>query len=586
MKHISLLICFLGHSFLNFSFENKDINYGMDLHMPIKIEMVLAGNFCEMRSNHFHTGLDIKTNNTEGYRLYSIEDGYISRIRISPWGYGKAIYIKHNNGLTSVYAHCSDFPPLIDSLIYAIQRKNETYIIDEDISHFKLPVKRGEIIAYSGNSGSSTAPHLHFEIRETITEHAINPLLFDCYRKKIKDSKSPEIRGIKLYALTKSGFMIPGKSLYFSIKKSGSTYVVNDNNPININNILVENSMLGIGLYTIDKLDGAHNTCGIYETELKQNKTVIHQQKIDYMNFDFNRFLNSHQDYFAFKNQRKHIHKQFTTSINPLPIYPLNNGKIEWNKAAGEYSMTVRDVHGNQSQLKFKIEKTSENFLKNVFESKKYYYPDRLNTIQLDGFEAVIEKHSFYEPIEAIINTKPHDSLKAYLSKVYQLFEYNIPVQARYNIRIKIPSEIEHLSKSKLAIALIDHKQRTFFQGGYHENGWITVEVRDFGKFTLVIDSIPPIIKPLDFKNNQNISKYSTLEMTISDNMSGVSKYKAYLNGNWVLLKYNKKKGRYIIPLNNYSRPFLTSGQNIIKIVAADRRENKTVIERTLIYNI
>ena len=158
MKKITFLFLLSILPFISNAQVKKNIDYDLELGMPIKIDIALAGNFCEMRPNHFHTGIDIKTNNTEGYRLYAIEDGFISRIRISPWGYGKAIYVQHNNGLTSVFAHCSDFPPLLDSLVYTLQMKKESAIIDENVINLKIPVKKGEVIAYSGNSGSSSAP--------------------------------------------------------------------------------------------------------------------------------------------------------------------------------------------------------------------------------------------------------------------------------------------------------------------------------------------------------------------------------------------------------------------------------------------
>lgn len=570
-------------SFIFLGQEKKSFDYNMDLGLPLKINMILAGNFCEMRSNHFHTGIDIKTNKKEGYRLYAIADGYISRIRISPWGYGKAIYISHNNGLTSVFAHCSEFPPLLDSLIYEIQKNQESAIIDEDIISLKIPVKRGEVIAYSGNSGSSSAPHLHFELRETKTEHAINPLLFDCYRKKIRDTTPPEIRGLKLYAITKNGYMIPGKSLYLKVKQEGGKLTVNNNQVINIDTLLTENSQLGIGLYSIDKLDGAYNNCGIYSTQMYRNNIQIHSQEINYMDFNVNRYLNTHKDYFAFKHLKQHIHKQFTTDINPLPIYKQNNGYISWDLVKAKYKIVSNDVHGNKSELSFELDKTTKKPSKNPYSEKSYYYPNKYNSINLIGFEAIIEPGQFYEPAEKIISAKSSTNASL-ISDTYQLFDYQTPVQSGINMRIEIPSKYNALPKHKMGIVLIDNRNRLYFQGGRPDENWISYEIRHFGRFALAIDTIKPTIKPLDYKNNQNISKYSTLEFTISDNLSGVSSYKVYLNGEWVLAYYNRKKRRYIIPLNSRSKPHLTNGNNTLVIKAIDKMKNMTKQSLTLIY--
>ncbi len=179
MKKITLLFnLFVAAFAIAQSPETKNIDYNYEFGLPMKIELILAGNFGEMRDNHFHTGLDIKTGGVEGHKLYAVEDGYVSRIRISPWGYGLAVYINHPNGLTSLYAHMQSFSSEIDSLAYEKQKKGEVYILDEDVLADSIFVKKGQFIGLAGNSGSSSAPHLHFEIRETATEHAINPLLF------------------------------------------------------------------------------------------------------------------------------------------------------------------------------------------------------------------------------------------------------------------------------------------------------------------------------------------------------------------------------------------------------------------------
>ena len=505
-------------------------------------------------------------------------------VRISPWGYGKAIYINYNNGLTSVYAHCSSFPPLLDSLIYSIQKNQESAIIDEDISSLRIPVKRGDVVAFSGNSGSSSAPHLHFEIRETRTEHAINPLLFDCYRQKIKDSTPPEIRGLKIYGIHKNGYLIPGKSIYLPVKKNGKSYSVNDNQPIDVSKLRTENSFIGIGVYAIDKLDAAYNNCGIYSSKVFQNDSVMHYQEINYMNFDVNRYLNTHKDYFAFRHLKQHIHKQFTTDINPLPIYPLKNGLIHWEKAATNYKVLIKDVHQNKSTLSFKLSQSQDSSLTpNPLTKENYYFPNTVNTINFKGFEAILESGQFYEPVQKKTSVTESTN-SSFLTSIYQLFEYDIPVQSGINMRIKIPENAKHLSPQKMGIVLLDNKRRIYFQGGKHDQGWISHEIRHFGKFTLMIDTVAPVIKPYDYKQNQNIAKYSTLEFNLSDNLSGIASYKVYLNDMWVLAYYDRKKKRYIVPLNQRSKKHLKKGKNTLVVRTIDKVKNMSEQTVTLIY--
>jgi len=585
LKIIPILFLTISFSLSAQNYTPKSIDYNQKLGSPMKINMVLAGNFCEMRSNHFHTGLDIKTNHKEGVKLYAIEDGFISRLKVSPWGYGNAIYIQHTNGLTSLYAHCQKFTPKIDSLVYEIQKAYEKSVIDKDVLPLKIPIKKGQFIGYSGNSGSSSAPHLHFEIRETSTEHAINPLLFKCYQKLIKDTTPPQIRGIKFYAITDKGYMIPDKFEYYSVYKKDNKLIINNGKPINLDKLLIKDSKLALGILAIDKLNGAGNTCGIYNSTLKKDNLIIHEQKTEYMNFDYNRFMNSHKDYNAFKKQRKHIHKQFTTNINPLPIYPVNNGKIEWNKRNGNYQITAFDVHGNSLQLEFTIEKKENTYQSNHFNQvTKYIYPDTTNFIIKSDFQALFETATFYEPLEVIFREKQKDSLTNFIGNTYSFADNSIPVQKKYDIRIKCPELPNNFPKDKLAIVYTDNRKRIKYVGGSYFDGWVEGKVRAFGKFTLMVDSIAPVITPLDYKLNRPITKYSTLELKITDNLSGIKSHKAYINKKWVFMYYNRKKGRYIIPLDSNSKPNLVKGVNIIKIVTFDRKNNKSTLETQVIY--
>lgn len=585
LKLIPFFLLMTSFSLTAQVYKAKSIDYNQSLGSPMKINMVLAGNFCEMRSNHFHTGLDIKTNHKEGVKLYAIEDGFISRLKVSPWGYGNAIYIQHTNGLTSLYAHCQKFTPKIDSLVYEIQKAYEKPVIDKDVLALKIQIKKGQFIGYSGNSGSSSAPHLHFELRETKTEHAINPLLFKCYQKLIKDNTPPQIRGVKFYAITNQGYMIPDNFAYYPVIIKGKKLIINEGNPINLDQLVVENSKLGLGVLAIDKLNSANNTCGIYHSIIKKDNEIIHEQKTEYMNFDYNRFMNSHKDYIAFKKLRKHIHKQFTTNINPLPIYPTNNGKINWESRNGKYEIITLDVHGNSLCLKFSVEKKENIYKTNYFSTvSKYIYPDTVNFILKENFQVLFEKGTFYEPLEVIFKQYETDSLSSFIGKVYNFADNTIPVQKKYDIRIKCPQLPQDFPKDKLAIVYTDNKKRVKYVGGNYLDGWVEGKVRAFGKFTLMIDSIPPFITPYDYTSNRPITKYNTLELKITDNLSGIKNYKAFINKKWVLMYYDRKKGNYIIPLNNYSKPHLTKGVNSIKIIAFDRQNNKSVLETVVIY--
>lgn len=585
IKFLYFLLFFVPFIGYSEEYQSKNIDYNLDLNPPMKIDLILAGNFCEMRSNHFHTGLDIKTKGVEGQRLYAIADGYISRLRVSPWGYGNAIYIQHDNGLTSVYAHCKKFPKFIDSLIYEIQKSYESYIVDQNVLELKIPIKKGEFIGYSGNSGSSSAPHLHFEIRETKTEHAINPLLFKCYQKLIKDSTKPTIKGIKFYAITKKGFLIPGKEKYFYAKKVGDKIVINNGNPINIDELLVEDSYLAIGLHALDQLDGAYNWCGIYNSKLYKDDNLIHEQKTEYMDFSVNRFMNTHQDYIAFKQQKKHIHKQFANVINPLPIYPLNGGKVEWKNRNGNYKISVFDVHQNKVDIMFNITTKENQYSKNIFQqSNKYIYPDTVNYILKDNFQVLFESVTFYEPLEIHYRETIPESNSKFIGNFYAFTDFGIPVQKKYDVRLKLPQQNNQLPKNKLALVYLDNKNRVNYVGGHYIDGWVEGSVRSFGKFTLMIDTLQPIITPLDYKNDKIITKYNTLELTITDNLSGVKSYRAFINNHWVLMVYNRKKRKYIIPLNNRSKVFLHQGKNEIKIIASDSKNNQSELINTVVY--
>lgn len=574
---------FISVSLFAQPYEEKKIDFeNMDLMAPMKIPLILAGNFGEMRSNHFHTGLDIKTKGVEGQSLYAIEEGVISRVRVSPWGYGLAVYIDHPNGLTSLYAHMKSFSKEIDSLVYAIQKEKETYIVNEVVLERGLKVERGQFIGLSGNSGSSSAAHLHFEIRETKTEHALNPLLFKCYQRKIKDNTKPTLKGIKVYAIDKKGYMIPGQSKYYHCKIVNGKYLVNNGEAIDVSEIATKNSYLAFAFHVVDKLDAAHNICGVHNTFLSKGDKVYHEQKTDYINFDHNRFLNSHQDYYEFKQNKRNVHKNFKTVVNHLPIYPKSDGLFDWSSCSGNYSFKAFDVHGNLTKIDFTIQNNSKQLNENpLSKTVDYYFPDSVNTLMYKDFQVLMEPGTFYEPLEKIFRI---DSSSQYMSLGFEFSEYEIPVQKNFDVRIKAPLLPKNFPTNKIGIGLISDKGYLSFKKGDYINGWVEAQSRNFGKFVLLADTTGPVITPLDFNEGKVISKYRTMEMTIEDNLSGVWIYKAFINEAWALMYYDRKKKKYVIPLDARSKPNLRKGENKIRIYSRDVNGNETENIWTVVY--
>ena len=299
-----ILTLIIIHFFSHFVFSQKlnNTNY----HPPLEIPLILSANFGEIRPNHFHMGLDFKTNGVEGQKLLSIEDGYVSRIKISPYGYGKVIYINHPNGITSVYAHCSGFVPKIDSLIKKIQIKQENFEIEIFLTEKDIPLKRGEHFAFSGNTGSSTAPHLHFELRDTKTETALNPLKFGF---NIVDNIPPIISGMKIYSLTNNGYRIKGKTKSIPVKKGAYGYYIGGNLATLTSDYCTENGGIGFAFESTDHYNQAANPLGIYGSYLVVNNDTVFMQKIDSVSFNYTKYINSHIDYEENQNTKRKYQK-------------------------------------------------------------------------------------------------------------------------------------------------------------------------------------------------------------------------------------------------------------------------------------
>lgn len=530
---------------------------------PLNIPLILAGNFAELRSNHFHTGLDIKTNHKEGYRVYAIDSGYVSRINISHWGYGKAIYVTHPNGYTSVYAHLRNFPKKIEQYLRKKQFEKETETIDINLSPEELPVSRGEIIAFSGNSGSSSAPHLHFEIRETESENPVNPLLFHF---DIPDNVTPSIFNIKVYPINGTVNKTQ-KERVFATVGTGKNYKLKDNPTILLN------GDIGFGIHTIDRLNGANNKCGIYTIELKVDNQTIFKQKMEKLDFATNRYINAHKDYYEYHKRRRSFHKSFKTDNNDLAIYEnlVNNGIYTFNDdAVHSVRYIVTDTYGNTSVLNFNVKSTSQHFpTQQKITNAKALAPF---TFEKEDFKANMEAKTLYQ--DENITYKKEKTL--YSSAPLHTFgNSQIPLHKRFVLQIKTQGIAPKDTSKAIVVKISDDKRKAFARGGQFQNGWVTAKVKELGKYTVKLDTVAPVVTPVNIYNGKNIGKQSTIQFKISDNLSGIKSYKIYIDKQFKLANYFPRKNLLKLTFDEYNK--IPKGKHHIKVVVTDERNNATV---------
>lgn len=529
----------------------------VNFRSPLDIPLILAGNFAELRPNHFHTGIDIKTQGVEGKKIYAVENGYISRIKISHYGYGRVIYVTHPNGYTTVYAHLQKFNEKIENVLREEQYKSLTELIDVELPSDVIPVQKGEVIAFSGNTGSSTAPHLHFEIRDTKTEYALNPLLF---KFDINDDIKPTVNGVKIYAL-ENGF-INGKNedVKYSLTSNGDYFTINK--PIEVD------GQIGFAIHTIDRLNGAHNKCGAYKINLFVDDSLVISQKLDYMDFDKNRFINAYKDYEEYHKNNFHYHRSFLLPNNPLNIYETDNrGIISFSdNITHKIEYHVYDVYGNMSKVKFNV-KHNANMKKQEFQKNTDNEIDieSLFQIENENYKLSFEDSTFYENQILDINyNKTNQHLN--IGNKY------IPAQKYFALKMNA-IHIDDSLRNKTFIAKID-KGQIKPRGGYVEGNFINTDIKELGEYTLVIDTIAPVLTPLNFHNNIEYSGWMAFKFSAKDNLSGIEKYNAYIDGNWVLLQYVPQKNYMFIDYSDIKN--LPSGKHQLVVEIEDERKNLT----------
>jgi hypothetical protein len=542
--------------FLFLIFHPKAYSQNYNFHKPISLPLSISAYFGDLRPNHFHMGIDYRVG--EGNNLHSIDDGYVARVRVSPYGYGKVVYINHPNGITSVYAHCSQFKGKLDSVVTNAKKNQKNNEIELYLKPNDVPLKKGEIFALSGNTGSSTGPHLHFELRETITDAALNPLLYGLGNI---DNFKPTINAIKIYGISKEGFIIPNKSKTYTITNGFLAYGKILELP---SNFALMHGRLAFGVSGYD----SHSTgaCGLYENRISCNNQLIFHSRLDKVGFEETRYINSYKDYSSYKNGSK-IHKLFKNKMNQLNTYITNElgGLKVYPCDSIPIEIETIDAYSNSKKLNFSLQIAGGEMdtTKEFFPESMYWIPNRKYQIELKKGMIIIDSLSLYEPLKKSI-TDNGTSIK--------IGDLNHAIQSPIIIKLltTIPSNI---SIEKYFIGYSDGSKQEYVETTYDKD-FLQIKALKFGTYKIICDTTKPNIKIINYTKTNFSGSKKKLIWQISDNESKIKKYDVYINGVWTPANYEYKTKQldaiYECPSKNV---------DCIRIEVTDVCGNKQILE-------
>ena len=493
---------------------------------PLDIPLVLAGTFGELRSNHFHSGVDIKTQQREGLTVHAIGEGTVTRIKVSLWGYGKVIYVAHPNGYTSVYGHLQKFAPDIEAYVKKEQYRKQSYEVELFPDYGELKVENGQVIAYSGNTGSSAGPHLHFEIRNSVSERPTNPLL---YGLDVRDATSPTLDKVYAYPLSPDAQVNQSNAkieLRFNRQTDGS-YLTDK---------LLAAGTIGFGVEAYDRQDLAANRNGIFSLRQVVNGTIYTDYDFEDFSFPESRYINTLIDYAHFNTYHNRIQRLFRSPGNHLSIYKelKNDGKIEIREGLSYMiDLELRDFAGNLTLLHIPVEGQKEplNQVAEVQKTDNFILAGKPNNFDLGAAKVYFPANTFYENFYMRLE-KGTDTVT--------IHDNSVPAHRNFTITFdasKYPEE----ARSQLFIARLDERSRPSYTSTYKRGTTFTTRTRELGRYTLAKDTVAPKVWAKNFKEHQWLTNYRYLSLHISDDLSGIDEYKATINGEWILMEYEPK---------------------------------------------
>jgi len=541
---------------------------------PLNIKPVVSGTFGELRSDHFHSGIDFATQNKTNANVYCVADGYVSRIKVSSTGYGRAIYVTHPNGFVSVYAHLSEYNVVVEDYVKLKQYEKKSFEIELFPNPALFRMKKGDIIGYSGNTGASSGPHLHFELRNQVTERPFNPLFFGY---KIPDETSPEISGVYFYPISPNSTVDHNQQkICLDIIKKGSSFALKTPDTI------ILSGGIAFGVDAADKQD-FQGSNGIYSLEIFVDNQPFYKISFDSIDFDEGRYINTLIDYPQYILNGKRIIQTYKSYGNRLNIYSRceNRGVFIFSDTLiHTIRMVVSDFNKNSAAADIPVRSEPpggavQSHDKNTAPLFRFGLK---NHFEKENMVLDLPSDALYDSIYFDYAVFPR--LKTTFASIHRVHNKLTPLHTFITLNIKPDTTMTKYLMPKLTLAYVYGKSFSYVKSKW-ENGFLSGRIRKFGDYTIVADTIAPVIKPSINYDNRKISSGDIVSFKITDDFSGINSYNLSINGKWVLAEYDQKNDLLFYKADP---SHFTNKTNILELVVTDNLENKTTYKVTLLY--
>ena len=558
-KRTPILFCFLlGSFFVHAQAFSYQKGYFQN---PLHIKMELVANFGELRANHWHMGLDIRTQQRQNLPVHAAAEGYIARVKIEPGGFGRAIYINHPNGLTTLYAHLNDFYPPLEQYIKERQYQLQSWEIDEMIPANKFPVKKGTFIAYSGTTGGSQGPHVHFEIRDTKTENCLNPLLFGF---PIPDAVPPSVYRIALYNRNLSVYNQNPQLI--GLKKVGSTYSLASGTTLKVGT-----NKVSFAIGAVDRFSNSTNPNGIYSARILCDDVLEGGFVLNDIGYGNTRYLNAQIDYRYKYNGGAYLQhlNRMTGDTSSVYIKTDDDVIVLSDTSVHQVKIEVKDADMNTSQVLFNLQYVPSLEKALPQRSAEQLLPQNINVFETDGFELFTSEFSVYDTVDIVYSQNTTVPAGA-VSPLHTFLNGSIPTHDSIMARIKPVSPVATENKDRVVIKSVAGS-RTVVEKAMWQGDWVAALFRQFGTFQAFIDNEPPTINAPGVGSTIDLSKSSRIVFTPKDNFKTIKAFRAEVDGQW--LRFTNDKGYSHIYKFDEKFP---SGLHELKVTIEDVAGNVT----------